>query len=75
MVVMSAYYARAYAVPDAAGVLLTRSTPAVQVTAICSPSFAWMNNGKNQSPCYVAAGVQEACITTRKSSALLQTLD
>ena len=75
MVVMSAYYARAYAVPDADGVLFTRSTPGINVTATCSSSFAWMNNGKNQSPCEVAARVQEACATTSESSALLQTLD
>ncbi|KAF7971439.1 hypothetical protein HWV62_21210 [Athelia sp. TMB] len=34
---------------------------AVNVTAVCDPSFSWMNNGKGQSPCVVAAWVQAAC--------------
>jgi len=41
----------------------TLSIDSVQTSAICDPSFSWMDNSLAQSPCYVAAYVQSACGT------------
>jgi len=57
-------YVRASLVSNHASSLLTRSQPSVIVNATCFSEYSWMNNGKGQSPCVVAAWEQEPCAST-----------
>lgn len=36
----------------------------VQVQAVCESDYSWMENTKGQSPCVVAAWVEEACASS-----------
>lgn len=55
--------ARASLIPRTNGDLISRATQPV-VNANCGSQFSWMNNAKAQSPCVVAAWVEESCSST-----------
>ncbi|KIM71923.1 hypothetical protein PILCRDRAFT_489302 [Piloderma croceum F 1598] len=63
MAAMSAY-ARTSLLSGPGGTLHTRGQPSISVNASCLSEFSWMNNGKGQSPCVVAAWEEEPCASS-----------